>query len=340
MAEAMCALLSHGLSPALPPTISPLIGCKPSITPSSAPLARLFTSPTPLSDSQSFCDDRVTVLEGREEEKEEEGEMDIEGQFEGRDASRGRAVNDCQKVAAEGSDRAEDAGEGGEGGREEEERGGRREGVVLGINSGDGSPLDLTSETGSTQDKSAHTSTTSPLPHSDHTHDRNETNENCSENEMNVQVDVRNVSTDSAGKKRPREGERERGGEREGEESGGGRSSPTHLSAPQSSLSGPPPASAITPQTLPFCLSSFIPTTRHFHAEVESTFQCLNCGFVREPKRVSVFFTEYPSNLIVRIFFMCLIFSYFKVYYSKTLFSVFCFLSFVFCASIFTIACL
>ena len=42
----------------------------------------------------------------------------------------------------------------------------------------------------------------------------------------------------------------------------------------------------ITPDDLPSFLSSCIPTSKHFHAQVKSTFECLHCGFFREPKMV------------------------------------------------------
>ena len=45
--------------------------------------------------------------------------------------------------------------------------------------------------------------------------------------------------------------------------------------------------SKITAENHPPFFSSFIPTARSFHAEVESTFECTSCGFIREPKRVS-----------------------------------------------------
>lgn len=45
--------------------------------------------------------------------------------------------------------------------------------------------------------------------------------------------------------------------------------------------------SQITAENHPPFFSSFIPTARSFHAEVESTFECTSCGFIREPKRVS-----------------------------------------------------
>ena len=70
----------------------------------------------------------------------------------------------------------------------------------------------------------------------------------------------------------------------------------------------PTPHTAMTPHTLPPLLCSFIPTVRHFQAEVQSTFQCIGCGFVREPKRVS---TDY---LMCKNYFS--LFSYFLLFHS------------------------
>lgn len=58
----------------------------------------------------------------------------------------------------------------------------------------------------------------------------------------------------------------------------------------------------ITPDNLPSFLSSCIPTSKHFHAQVKSTFECLHCGFFREPKMVrpflpSSFFQFLPFSL-------------------------------------------
>ena len=46
---------------------------------------------------------------------------------------------------------------------------------------------------------------------------------------------------------------------------------------------------------MPAYLASFIPTIRHFHAEVESTFTCKACGFMREPK--NEFYRIFSLNL-------------------------------------------
>jgi hypothetical protein len=43
----------------------------------------------------------------------------------------------------------------------------------------------------------------------------------------------------------------------------------------------------MTPDNLPSFLCNSIPTSKHFHAQVKSTFECLHCGFFREPKMVS-----------------------------------------------------
>ena len=43
----------------------------------------------------------------------------------------------------------------------------------------------------------------------------------------------------------------------------------------------------MTPDNLPSFLCNNIPTSKHFHAQVKSTFECLHCGFFREPKMVS-----------------------------------------------------
>jgi hypothetical protein len=42
----------------------------------------------------------------------------------------------------------------------------------------------------------------------------------------------------------------------------------------------------MTPDNLPSFLCNSIPTSKHFHAQVKSTFECLHCGFFREPKMV------------------------------------------------------
>jgi hypothetical protein len=45
----------------------------------------------------------------------------------------------------------------------------------------------------------------------------------------------------------------------------------------------------MTTDNLPPFLCNSIPTSKHFHAQVKSTFECLHCGFFREPKMVRSF---------------------------------------------------
>ena len=54
-------------------------------------------------------------------------------------------------------------------------------------------------------------------------------------------------------------------------------------------------AEAAVEAAMPAYLAAFIPTIRHFHAEVESTFTCKACGFVREPK--NEFYRIFSLNL-------------------------------------------
>ena len=66
--------------------------------------------------------------------------------------------------------------------------------------------------------------------------------------------------------------------------------------------------SHVTAENYPPFFSSFIPTARSFHAEVESIFECTSCGFIREPKRVSfkpnmgqLFICVYTSNVLENV---------------------------------------
>ena len=60
----------------------------------------------------------------------------------------------------------------------------------------------------------------------------------------------------------------------------------------------------MTPDTLPSFLCCSIPTSKHFHAQVKSTFECLHCGFFKEPKMVSL----KPFTLLFILLFFILFF--------------------------------
>ena len=87
----------------------------------------------------------------------------------------------------------------------------------------------------------------------------------------------------------------------------------------------------ITPDNLPSFLSSCIPTSKHFHAQVKSTFECLHCGFFREPKMVRFFLLSsllqflppsiYPSILPI------IFFSFFSIFSSLSYLSLFSYLT-------------
>ena len=57
----------------------------------------------------------------------------------------------------------------------------------------------------------------------------------------------------------------------------------------------PAAAEVAAEAAMPAYLAAFIPTIRHFHAEVESTFTCKACGFMREPK--NEFYRIFSLNL-------------------------------------------